>query len=634
MVSFLMKHSLFKKNTHSLIIFALTLICLMFVILSLKGYLFDNYSILDDQRNILISLKKYECHAYDKVFYSSPFYFLLFMGLSRIFTKAIIIKFLFLVTIPIFIIFSYNLSRICLGIKTKPLIHFFNVLILFSIYRELLLSGYQKSLAFAVFFGFLYFAKKNMKAFTIFTLIVIAFIYPPLYLLGLTYVILDNFFIFIRILKEGLRRESVRNYLKRSLHGLLPYVLIFSVAYTSYYFLTPRIFKVTDRIDLETESEWKIEPEIGKEILNTRSDFIISSKKHLGLVPKHLTDDIRIGIFGLIGGAKLWFILLTFLGLIIFFKKEKSIIPKFVLNLLVTSVLLYTLAFIFYDKLYFPNRYTIYTIPISIIFLISVNLLPVIDALIEKVLHLEKKKRRLMYFFFTSSAFIFFCIYFEKKKAPLKYPLFMNTLFSLLLISSLLSIFSLVILSKKRKINLKKINNFFTSYILIAILMLSFSSNTMSKPLKIEERGLISFLERLRSNVSICGYPEIMDTLQALTKTQIRVNLGQGRSHRDAYEFYHFLKVYYSPDLREVREYMIEKGFDYFIIQKNYFHPGLTESNNIFSFYPFLRSFEEKLKNVNKKKFVLLKPPRDIVEIETEMNIVISLEKLKKANIT
>jgi hypothetical protein len=161
------------------------------------------------------------------------------------------------------------------------------------------------------------------------------------------------------------------------------------------------------------------------------------------------------------------------------------------------------------------------------------------------------------------------------------------------------------------------------------MILLIFNSQGAFSPIEFYDKDLCQFVESLNPGVSLCGYPEIMDSISALTVNQVKVNLGQGRKKSDAYEFYHMLNAYYSNDLGKVYIYLSINGYDFFVIRKQYFHSSFTENNNLFSFYPILRDYEEKLKKGNKNNFALLYLPKEIVEFETGKSFLISKHKLK-----
>jgi len=150
-----------------------------------------------------------------------------------------------------------------------------------------------------------------------------------------------------------------------------------------------------------------------------------------------------------------------------------------------------------------------------------------------------------------------------------------------------------------------------------------------SEPVNIYDKDLFPVINKLGNDISLCGYPEMMDNINALVPNRLKVNLGQQRSHKDAYEFYHLLTAYYSRNLKYVYKYMSAKNYDFLVIQKDYFQSNLSEENSLFSFYPILRSYERRLKNENSNKFAMLNPPREIIEFESQRSILVSYYKLK-----
>jgi hypothetical protein len=164
---------------------------------------------------------------------------------------------------------------------------------------------------------------------------------------------------------------------------------------------------------------------------------------------------------------------------------------------------------------------------------------------------------------------------------------------------------------------------------IIALSLLNSTNDRTSQPVEIYDRDIFQFVEKLGDDISLCGYPEMMDNIHALVPNRVKVNLGQERSHVDAIKFYHLLNAYYSENIENVYRYMDMNDYDYFVIQKDYFHSKFTEGNSLFSFYPMIIDYEDKLRRKETSSYVLLDPPNEIIEFESQKSIVISFQKLK-----
>ena len=95
------------KIKHNHLILILILFALLFIVLTKKYYLIDTYSIRDDQRITLRALNEQS-----NWIITSPLYFLSFKLSSILIPYNIIIKYLFLILVPIFIYSSYKLGVI------------------------------------------------------------------------------------------------------------------------------------------------------------------------------------------------------------------------------------------------------------------------------------------------------------------------------------------------------------------------------------------------------------------------------------------------------------------------------------------------------------------------------------------
>ena len=335
-----------------------------------------------------------------------------------------------------------------------------------------------------------------------------------------------------------------------------------------------------------------------------------------------------MGLFGEIGGTVLWIILLVLILAMWLVNKKKFIVPDFTITLFLASSFLFLLSHIFYNKLYYPNRYTKFTLPIVAVYLIGSNLPLSVKTIIQKICLTNKKHRYALFFISLAGASVLFYVSLIKKMfyVGAQFDRLEFTLFTIAIVSLL--IFSLILLFASSE-QTQRFTKFVVAYVALLLVVLIYSINPISSPVKIYDRELFPVLNGFDQDVSLCGYPEMMSTVHPFIDKPIQTNLGQGVEREDAFEFYHLLTAHYADTLDNVYEYMSINNYDFLIVQKEYFSSTLTEDNNLFSFYPVLRQHEKQLKKDNEKKFALLAPPREIIEFETQKSTVISYQKLK-----
>ena len=609
----------------------------MAIFLAYYNYLTDPYSVFDDQRNILKTVKKYDYSSFDYNFYSSPLYFILFVAFNNLIPDVIIVKLLFILTVPFFIVYIYNIGRIINKESGSENLHIpimFTVLNLLF-YSQMLINGYSKSLAFIFLLGVIYFTLVNKKILAILNLVLVAFIYPPQFVIGLASLFL--YYGYEILTQWKVRRSQIKFKDLRRLNSIkmICILLIFLVAYSAYYF-TLNDYRPTGTKNIPSVSfndASTIDNEIKEEIDRTRTDFVPSVDKYLGIVPKHYLNDKRMGMFGMTGGIRPWVFFTFVLLVMLLIKKQKFLIPPLISILFVTSVILYFLAHVFYKNLYFPSRYTWFTFPFIAIFLFVINLSPSIKKLTSAMLIMKKKYSFALILIPVSLVFLLFYLFPHKKLIYFssKYNYLDLLIFTILIVLLLISsVFLMMSLSRRYQMFKRYIHvSTISCFLIFMLVILNVSLDRKSSPVNSYDKELFPAIDKLGAGISFCGYPELRDKVHALVPTRIKVNFGQTRQHNDAYEFFHLLSAYYSGSLEDVYRYMFTKNYDFFIIQKVYFHSGFTEGNQLFSFYPILRSFEEKLKKENLTKFVLLNPPEEIIEFESKKSIVISFQKLR-----
>ncbi len=598
------------------------------ILIFFNKHLFDSLSVFDDQRNVLKLVNAYKDAPLDRWFFSAPFYFGIFIGLNSAISNLIIVKFLFLLTIPLFFIFTYHMAGAILEkyeYKSSYLPAAITIMC-FIYYLDLLLYGYPKSLSFPLLLGVVYFAAQNKKIFAFLSLFLMAFIYPPHFMIGTAFFLLYSFYEVCLNLKKA--KGNLWSLLRLRSSRAIIFVLIFLAAYAAYFMIfvqSNKMDNATSRIDVPKIS---IDKNIKEKIDNTRTDFISSSGKYLGIIPRQYIDNPRMGLFGLIE-TKLALILMFPLLCMCAIRSKEFIFPRILFILFLASLILFLFAHIFYDKLYFPSRYASYTFPLIFIFLFGMNLVPSVDKIMAKFFSFRREYQLTLRLFFVLIGLLGITIY--KKIIAIGNEYFNVDLINFILISFSLLIIASVLIPNPSSRHYQKHKSFLIiiSYMIFACVLLIAYKGKASPPVNVYDKELFPLIESLGNNISLSGYPEIMDNIQALTSTKIKVNLGQERKHEDAYELYHFLTAYYATSLSDVYSYMTARKVDFFVVEKAYFRSAFSEDNNLFSFFPVLRRYEEKLKTENKDKFVLLNPPKEIIELETEKSDVISYKKLK-----
>jgi hypothetical protein len=620
------------SKEHKKVIFILTLLMLMALSIGMHKYLTDPTYIFDDQREIIDHVKLYDSNSYDNFFYSSPLYFLFYLGLNRFLSNLLVMKLLFIIVIPILVIYAYNLGRIICEKMGWERLYFPALfpIVLSVFFLEDLMFGLQKAIAFSVFLGAIYYTVVGKKFPMLLCLTIVAFIYPPIFIVGIAFSGLYFLFQSLKSSENKTQKGIFNSFRRLNWKGILM-LLVVLFLYLAYYLMVDMYYQRTSAkgtYAISATEKLGMDQEVKEQIENTSTRFVPSRSKYFGIIPKHYFNDIRMGLFGEIGGTVLWIILVVLTLTMWIINKNKFIVPDFAITLLLASSFLFLLSHIFYDKLYFPNRYTKFALPIVAVYLIGPNLPFSVKTIIQKIYLTNIKHRLVLSFISIAGAAVLLYISLFKKMIYLgtQFDRFEFTLFTMIIASLL--IFTIILLLSQ-SVQAQRFTNFVIVYIVLLLVVLIYSINPITSPVKIYDRELFPVLNRFDRDVSLCGYPELMCTVHPFTDRPVKTNLGQGVEREDAFEFYHLLTAHYADRLDDVHEYMRINDYDFLIVQKEYFFSAFTEDNNLFSFYPVLRQYEKKLKKDNEKKFALLDPPRDIIEFESQKSTVISYQKLK-----
>jgi len=321
-------------------------------------YLFNTYHIDDDARQHIFWTYKFKDKRLFKNdflvnFFSSPKIAVygwkaLYYVFSKFFDPLFFSKILpiFLNIFCVFFVFE-------IGLKLKDQQTGFLSAMLFCLcLTRLLQGGFQRSFALPFFVLFLYcLYEKNFWLCGV-SLLLQALFYPPIILNSLTMIP----FIFIK------NRTMDTQIIKKSFFPLSIFLsLAFIIVAYLYLFYKPEfIGRKFSYKEAKTMAEFW---ENGRSAFFNKNPLIFYFGK-----PFHYTRS-GLGIF-----EKPEFVIVSFLTFMyIFFKKRKWVFPSIIIWLIISSLFLFILSHIFLFHLYQPSKYTKYTIPLAIVFLLAYN---------------------------------------------------------------------------------------------------------------------------------------------------------------------------------------------------------------------------------------------------------------------
>ena len=622
---------------HNIVLPLLLLGMLVVILVIFREYLFSHYAIFDDQRNVLKAVKEAGQSRTSTTFLTAPLFYLTFGLFGAIFSNVVAIKILGILIVLLFGFVSYKIAlRTVPDIPYKNAIPALFTLMMTTFYLHFLMSGHQKSLALPVLLGAIYFTITQRRAMAFGLMFLVAFLYPPQFIIGIAFIMLYRLIGHLQKLRTDGQGVRLAGRVSRYLVGtVLPAVLIVG-AYAGYFLIADG--KGIDDTVVMSEKNIpvievsQVEPDIRQAIEDTRWDFIPSQEKLFGLVPMHYLNDIRMGMFGLMGGVQLWGVLILGLLGMVAVRRGRFLAPLYSRSLIATGLILYIFAFVVYNLLYFPNRYTLFTLPLAFTALFLFNLPGTAGRLSHVGTGLGRTWKWLLSLLLGVIAItvLYFGVLTKSLYFGEEYNRMELYLFLLVVLGGGLGILFLYFAETR-----KKLTDAITRPVLVfggsvLFLGLIYIANPPATPINIDDERLVEHVADMDGEIELCGYPKIMDTINALSERSVRVNLSQSRTHADAFEFYFLLRAYYADDLRPVYEYMSAGGYDYFVVNRSYFEESNTESNNLFGFYHVLREYEERLKRGHRGEFVLASPPEAIVELRTDRHLVISRPALAR----
>lgn len=620
-----------RKNAWMLLAIAAVLLEIIFR----YQFLSDPLALFDDQRNILKPLNIYRTGLFDGHYFTAPLYFGIFQVLAIFLEPIFIVKWLFMAVIPLYIFFVYRISLTLFDnceLAAPVWMPLLATLSLVFFQENLLISGYHKSVALPLLMGLIYMLLKHRITAAVILLIAIAAIYPPQFIVGIS--LLGVYFL-VELWKEY---RSSENYTVKLLWwsalryaGIL--LLIFG-GYFGYFSLavTPNTADFHDGIPTASRvAELPIDPEIRNAIEKTRFDYIPSGRKFAGLIPYLYLNNKNLGFLSSDIILELWLLLIALAGVSLLLLRKHFLIPEILLMIFLTILITFSAAHLLYDRLYLPNRYSRFTLPIFLVLLIFLNLPGLISMLTGFLSNLRRRlKQGLALSCFAGAGLIGYFslisgqIYLGNNLTMFDI-LFFSVLVALLVAGgTLASIF----LSGRRAEWSAKLNTKLIALTGVAICLLIFGLNKVSEPVKIADRSVFKAVEQLGDDISLSGYPQMMDNVNALCQNRVRVTLGQFRRHFHAYELYQMLTAYYAGSLDKLLRYMQMGQYDYFIVQTSYFSSKSTEGNNLFSFYPAIKKYEKQLRKSSDGGYALQHPPKEILAFETRNIAIIDVKRL------